>query len=308
MKVAELAPAGTVTVAGAVAAGLPEDIDTTSPDGPAGPDSCTVAVELFPPTTEAGERVRLVTDGREIVSAAVCEEDPRVAVSVALVEALTDVVCTVNEAAVAPAETVTVAGTVTAVLPEEIETVSPDGPAGPDNCTVPIELFPPTRDVGETFRLVTVGKEMVRVAVWEELPSVAVMVAVAGALTADVCKVKEAEVDPAATVTVERTVTAALAEEMETVSSDGPAGPESCTVPVALLPPTTDDAEKLKLVTVGNDTVRVAVWEELPSVAVMVAAVDALTADVCTVKEAEVDPAATLTVAGTVMAVLPDEM
>ncbi len=60
-----------------------------------------------------------------------------------------------------------------------------------------------------------------------EVPSKAVMVAVVEALTADVCIVKVADVEPEETVTEPETVAAGLVEEMETTSPDVPAGPAS---------------------------------------------------------------------------------
>ena len=54
-NVAVVAPAGTVTVGGRVAALFEEDRVTTSPAEPAGVDSVTVPVELNPPNPEDGE-------------------------------------------------------------------------------------------------------------------------------------------------------------------------------------------------------------------------------------------------------------
>jgi hypothetical protein len=57
VKVADVLPAGTVTLAGSVAAGLPLDRVTTAPPVGAGALSVTVPVELAPPITVIGFRV-----------------------------------------------------------------------------------------------------------------------------------------------------------------------------------------------------------------------------------------------------------
>ena len=56
-KVTVLAPAGTVTEVGTLAAGLLEESDTTNPPAGATPARFTVPVVITPPTTELGEMV-----------------------------------------------------------------------------------------------------------------------------------------------------------------------------------------------------------------------------------------------------------
>lgn len=77
----------------------------------------------------------------------------------------TAVVETVNVAVVDPAATVTDAGTVALVELELSETVSPPVGAVPFRVTVPVELVPPTTEVGETVTELRVGALMVNVAV-----------------------------------------------------------------------------------------------------------------------------------------------
>ncbi len=68
---------------------------------------------------------------------------------VALVEAVTVLVFTVNVAVVAPAEMIELAGTVaTLVLLLDSETVAPPYGAGPLSITVPVEEEPPLTVVG----------------------------------------------------------------------------------------------------------------------------------------------------------------
>src|SRR5258705_413574 len=68
---------------------------------------------------------------------------------VTVVEAETVLVLTVNVALVAPAATVTLAGTrATVVLLLESATCAPPAGAGPLNVTVPVDEFPPTTLVG----------------------------------------------------------------------------------------------------------------------------------------------------------------
>jgi hypothetical protein len=68
---------------------------------------------------------------------------------VTVVDAATALVLTVNDALVAPAATVTLAGTLAAVvLLLESATCAPPVGAGPLSVTVPVEEFPPVTLVG----------------------------------------------------------------------------------------------------------------------------------------------------------------
>ena len=84
---------------------------------------------------------------------------------VAEVDDETPVVLTVNVAVVAPAATVTEAGTVALVLLDDRVTAAPPVPAALERVTVPVEEFPPETDVGLTATEVTVGPLIVSVAV-----------------------------------------------------------------------------------------------------------------------------------------------
>ena len=65
------------------------------------------------------------------------------------VTAVTPVVVPVNVTVVAPAGTVTVAGTVTALLALDKDTTVPAGPAADPRVTRNVMLLPPLRDVGD---------------------------------------------------------------------------------------------------------------------------------------------------------------
>ena len=68
-----------------------------------------------------------------------------------LVNAATGLVVTLNVALVAPAVTVTVAGTVTAGLSRERATCAPPAGAGPFSVTVPVAAVPPLTLAGLTL-------------------------------------------------------------------------------------------------------------------------------------------------------------
>jgi hypothetical protein len=83
LNVVLVAPPGTRTEAGTVAAAwLLESVTIVPPEG-AGEPKVTVPVELEPPTTPVGLSVNTVNDGGLIVSVAFVEADPTLAVIVA---------------------------------------------------------------------------------------------------------------------------------------------------------------------------------------------------------------------------------
>jgi hypothetical protein len=87
-------------------------------------------------------------------------------VIVGLVEDATPSVVIVKFAVVALAGTVTLAGTVAAVVIElERVTTAPEGGAFPVSVTVPVEVVPPTTLVGFTLTLVIAAGVTVSVAV-----------------------------------------------------------------------------------------------------------------------------------------------
>jgi len=115
-----------------------------------------------------------------------------VAVIVAVIVADTDEVVMVKEAEAAPEGTETDAGTTTLELLDEIATASPPGPAGPERETVPVAETPAATAVGATARPAKAADVIVRVAVCETEPAVAVIVALTVEETPTVAIVNEA--------------------------------------------------------------------------------------------------------------------
>lgn len=159
-----------------------------------------------------------------------------------IVLAATGLVEIAKVAVVAPAATVTFAGTCAAALLLESVTTAPPEGAPPVSVTVPVEPFPPITLAGfsDTDESVTVAAGVtVRVADWV-VPYVAEIVEVVVVETAVVVTLKVALVSPAATVTLTGTWAAVvlLLDRVTTAPPVG-AGPLRVTVPVDPLPPTT---------------------------------------------------------------------
>jgi len=107
VKVALVAPEATVTLAGTPATALSLLLnETTAPPEGAAPDKVTVPVELLPPVTLAGLRLREERLTEELegltVSVASCVLPLKLAEIVTGVEELTDTVLIVKVALVAP--------------------------------------------------------------------------------------------------------------------------------------------------------------------------------------------------------------
>ena len=166
---------------------------------------------------------------------------PRVAVTVAVAEEPTTLVVTVKVPVVAPAATVTVAGTDAAALFDASETDVPPVGAGPERVTVPVELArPPTTVVGLRATELSVAAVTLRVPVTLVVSVVPVRVTAVLLATAVVVIANVAVVDPAGTTTDAGTVTAALFEASVTVVPPVGALAYRVTVPVEPVPPTTD--------------------------------------------------------------------
>ncbi len=124
----------------------------------------------------------------------------------------TDDVLTVAVALVAPAATVTDAGTDAAALLLASATVAPPDGAAPDSVTVKVADAPPVTEAGEIdsdFRVTGAGVLVtVSVANLLMVGSAALSCALVSTAAVKVVIVKEAIVAPAATITDEGTVTA----------------------------------------------------------------------------------------------------
>ena len=160
---------------------------------------------------------------------------------VAEVDAATALVVIVNGALVAPAGTVTLAGTeATDGLLLESATCAPPAGAGAFNVTVPVEFCrPPITVVGFSVSEDRTGGITVSVVVWIAPPEDAEIVTGVEAATALVVAVNVVLLAPAGTVTLPGTVAAGLLLDSVTGAPPAGAGPFSVTVPVELLPPVT---------------------------------------------------------------------
>lgn len=152
-KVALVAPAATVTFAGAEAfAELLLEMVTTEPPAAAGPLRVTVPVEALPPMTDVGLREIDFRASCCRFRFAVLVVPFKDALMVTDVDLVTAAVVMVNVALVAPPATVTLAGTVaseTELL--DSVTVVPLAGAAALKVTVPVEVLAPVTVVG--FRL-----------------------------------------------------------------------------------------------------------------------------------------------------------
>jgi hypothetical protein len=167
----------------------------------------------------------------------------------------------VNVAAVAPAATVTLLGTVAAdvLLLVSVTFAPPDG-AGPFSVTVPVDKLPAAAVTGLSATELGTRAITVRTAVAVVLLYVHEIVALALLVTALLVTVNVAVVALAATVTLAGTVAAAVSLLLSatTVPPLG-AGPLIVTVPVDVLPPVTEVGLSIKELGTGAFTVTLAV-------------------------------------------------
>jgi hypothetical protein len=262
-----------------------------------------------PPTTEAGANETIDTVGAKTVNVAVLVTLAALAEIVTGRFAATGVVLMMNVGdTVAPAATVTDAGTLTlGSLLLKVTTMPPLG-AGPltDTVFVPITPEPPSTEVGDREMPVsdTVdGGVTVSVAVLVTPLYVAEIVTGVFDVTPVVVIVNAGETDvPPATVTDGGTVTPALLLLSVTTAPPDGAGPFNVTLfAVVDPPPTTVFGDKVTVETPGGDTVRLPVTVMPLYVAEIVTGVFDVTPVVVIVNAGETDaPAGTITDAGTV--------
>jgi hypothetical protein len=263
VKVAVVAPAATVTLAGVVADALLSDKVTVEPPVGASPFKVTVPVEDVPPMTAVGLISTDASAGGVIVRVAVRLVPLKDAVTVTFVLLLTAIVVTVNVAVAAPAGTVTLAGLVADELLSERVITTPAAGAKPVKVTVPVEEFPPATLAGLMATDESAATVMDSVSVLLTPLSVAVIVAVTVLLTPPVATVKVPVVAPAATVMLAGTVAFVLLLESVTTVPPAPAGAAKVTVPVAAFPPTTDDGVTTRVESAAGLIVNVPMCEPL---------------------------------------------
>jgi hypothetical protein len=177
-------------------------------------------------------------------------------VIVAVVFAATGEVAAVKAPLTAPPRTVTLDGTAAAPLFEASATDTPPVGAARLSVTVPVAFAAPYRLAGASPTESSAGGGAVtrRFAVLLAPANVAVMLAVASVFTGVVVTVKLAVINPAATVTLAGTETAAMLEETGRETPPDPAAAVSVTVPVIAAPPWTLDGERLSVARDGSAT------------------------------------------------------
>ena len=106
--------------------------------------------------------------------------------------------------------------------------------------TVPVELLPPTTEVGATETEAGTGGTTVTIALTVEACELAVMVTLVEAATGEVLIVKVPVVPPAGTVILAGTFAAGLLEVNEITAPLDGAGAASVTVPVDIEAPVTE--------------------------------------------------------------------
>jgi hypothetical protein len=279
---------------------------TVAPAGGAAPFSNSVPVDEDPPTTVLGDKLSDCRAAGFTVSVVV-RVVPYTAVSVTDIDEATPLVVIWNVVLLAPAGIVTLTGAcAAAVLLLCNVTTAPFAGAAPFRVTVPVELLPPTTELGLLVIEDNVAAVTVRVVVLVTAAYVAESVTEVVVATGLVVIVNVALLEPAGTVTL----TGACAADVlllcsATLAPCGGAAPFKVTVPVELFPPITEVGVRVIEDKVAGLTVSVAVFVT-PNVALMPAVDGDATPNVVTVNVAEVVPAATVTEAGTVAAtVLP---
>jgi hypothetical protein len=272
--------------------------------------SVRLQVEVPPEGTEVGLQEKLVIDGSDaIVTEAVLETPLAVAVMVTLVLEETEPAVAEKAAPVAPAATVIEAGIVSAVLLSESATTRPPVGAAAVRVTVQEVVPPVVIEVGAQERVLgTISGVTVTEAVLEAPLLVAVTTTAVLEETAPAVARNKALVDPAATVTEAGTVSAALLSESATTRPPVGAAALRVTVQEVVPPVVTEVGAQDRVLGMGSGvTVTEAVLEVPLPVAVTVTTVLAETAPAVAKNEALVDPAGTVTEAGTESAALLSE-
>jgi len=201
VKVADEAPAGTVTDGGTTASELDEARATATPPDGAGLASVTVPVAVFPPMTEFGEIASPSRSADSTASVVVCVLPPCVAVIVAFTVVVTADVPTANVTVVDPTGTVTDEGTFALEILDARFTTQPPFGAGPFSVTVPVAEVPPISALGATDTPMRLGGLTVSITVWVVPFWVAVIVAETIAGVTLVVMLNVADDEPAGIIT-----------------------------------------------------------------------------------------------------------
>ena len=146
-----------------------------------------------------------------------------------------------------------------------------------------------------------------RAAVNDVFPSLAVIVADTELETADVVIAKDADVAPAAIVTLAGVAALVMLDERLTTEPPEGAGPLSLTVPVDEVPPTTEVGVTESPLRVTGLMVKDAVTVDVPITPLIVDVVKLATERVVTVKVADVEPDGTVTDEGVLALALLDD-
>jgi len=301
VNVCDVDPAAIVTAAGTMTEGSPLLKETVNPPAGAAEPMVTVPVEVVPPVTAAGTKLRPVK--ATTVTFAMSEVVPVVAVTVTVVEAATAPAVTWKVWLFVFTRTVTFAGTgsTPALLLVRLTVIPPAG-AFPLSVTVPVVICPGTTVAGLNDSIVTTGGITVRPPDKNvPLGSVAVMLTAVLAATGSVVTLKVPLVAPPATLKLAGTVAAlGLLLIKVTVRPVGGAGPLKTSVPTEPTPPLTEPGLNVSDVIPAGLTVSVPVTLLAPSVAVTVTMVCVATPTVVAVNVCDVFPARIITVPGTV--------
>lgn len=302
-------PAATMIQAGTERVLLLTVIATACPPLLAGVDRTTVQTEE--PPAERREAIQLTSLISVIWVCGVMVSEEVLAVPLALAVTTTAVLATTVEAETEKAAelvfagTVTVAGRVRAALLEVRVTTCPA--AGAAESVIVQEAAPPAgMEAGRQERMLGTGNPVtVREVVFDAPLAVAVTTTGALVVTEAAVTEKEAELAAAATVTEAGVVRAALLSERVTNWPPAGAAAESVMVQEEEPPEEMEVGEHESVLGTGSAvTVTEAVLEVPLAVAVTTTAVLAVTEPAVAEKVAEVVPAATVTDAGVVSAVL----
>jgi hypothetical protein len=317
-KVAVVEPAATVTEAGTVTDELLLVRLTVNPPLGAAALSATVQesvpAPVIDPLAQLNEDRFVAGTGTASCRANVSVTPLALAVRVTVRAVLTAETVAVKAAVVEPAATVTEAGTVTDELLLARFTVNPPVAAAPFSVTVqlsvPAPVIEPLAQLNEDRFVAGTGTASCRANVSVTPLALAVRVTVRAVLTAETVAVKAAVVEPAATVTEAGTVTALLLLARLTLNPPLGAAALSATVQESVPAPVIEPLAQL-----NEDRFVVGAGAAAPScrakvsvtplpLAVRVTVCAVLTEETVAAKVALVEPAATVTEAGTVTALL----